>query len=127
MQARGKLLKRRFGCERDAVIGLHAIKHTALLGIFASARGAMLQVRFGFGRLFSIHAAVHEPRNEIPYLIVRCAVRSRLLAHGSPSGAVPASAGSSTRSFLRAWNMRVFTVLTGHFMIVAISWHEWPR
>jgi hypothetical protein len=43
-------------------------------------------------------------------------------AWASPRGA--ASAGTSLRNLLRAWNMRVFTVLTGHSMMAAISPQE---
>lgn len=70
-------------------------------------------------------ATVDDPRNQIPGRSMK-----RLLRLGMTHGlALPIDAilGSNSRSLVRAWNIRAFTVLTGQSMIAAISSSECPR
>src|SRR5690606_40707248 len=62
-------------------------------------------------------ALVRYPRQQIPAAAV-CVV---LFVRDADHSLAPARRGSERRSFSRAWNIRVFTVFTGHFMISARS------
>src|SRR5690606_9399656 len=115
-----KLLERRLRREHDGCFAAHHLAETTLRRELFLACRAFAQVRLDAREISRGDALVRYPRQQIPAAAV-CVV---LFVRDADHSLAPARRWSVRRSFSRAWNIRVFTVFTGHFMISATSSHE---
>jgi hypothetical protein len=116
----------------------HELRDWVAKGLqLGTAIGAVGQVRLGGGALRVVRAAVDQPGDQCPGVGVGVGATGargkEFSTHRVPSVPVfaspawrSASCGSRWRSRVRAWNMRAFTVPSGHCRMAAISSTEWP-
>src|ERR1700761_3899869 len=105
----------------------HRLRYMPLELQLLAAVAADLQMQCGFLQILTRQRTVDDPRDLVPGL----AVNRSICGHNCTpfeyiDGGRPPSFGNRLRGLIRAWNMRAFTVLTGHDMMTEISSHEWP-
>jgi len=126
LDARHQFLERRLRRKDERTRLTHGREQAHLPIVILPALCAAGQVGAHGRRRFLGERLVGQPRQQPGEFLV-CMHCCLILIHRStPLYFGPASVASSNFNFRRPWNMRVFTVFTGQFMIWAISSQECP-